>query len=121
MEIAIAQSVVITGEDDKLTLDGGKTWLAQAEFNAKYLPVKVEWWSYEEYKAWLENEKKELSQIIGDKGWNPTEGWYTWTQEKVDEAIARYEETLEDIKNGVLLSKSLDGNSDVVLSFTQLD
>ncbi|MOA56927.1 hypothetical protein D3C78_1810110 [compost metagenome] len=81
----------------------------------------MEWWSYEEYKAWLENEKKELSQIIGDKGWNPTEGWYTWTQEKVDEAIARYEETLEDIKNGVLLSKSLDGNSDVVLSFTQLD
>jgi hypothetical protein len=34
----------------------------------------------------------------------------------VDETIAQYEKTLEDIKNGLKVSKSVDGSDDVMLS-----
>lgn len=34
----------------------------------------------------------------------------------VDEAIARYEEILQDIKSGQKVSKSVNGEDDVILS-----
>jgi hypothetical protein len=34
----------------------------------------------------------------------------------VDETIAQYEKTLEDIKNGLKVSKYVDGSDDVMLS-----
>ncbi|RCX19570.1 beta-lactamase regulating signal transducer with metallopeptidase domain [Fontibacillus phaseoli] len=121
--MAIASSlttqVIITSggdkEEGKISLDGGLTWLTQTEYEAKYPASKVEWWTYDDYKAWLEREKKELSTIIGSRGWNPTDGWYTWTQEKVDEAVVMYEGILEDIKNGVKVSKSIDGDPTIML------
>ena len=78
-------------------------------------PVVV-WWTAEEYAQWLEQEKLELQEIIGGRSWTPSEGWFTWTQEKVDETIAMYEQILEDIKNGALISKTVDGSSDVMLA-----
>ncbi|WP_410772106.1 M56 family metallopeptidase [Fontibacillus sp. BL9] len=112
------QVIISTGsekEEGKISLDGGLTWLTQTEYEAKYPASKVEWWTYDDYKDWLEQEKKELSTIIGSRGWNPTDGWYTWTQEKVDEAVAMYEGILEDIKNGVKVSKSVDGDPAIML------
>jgi len=76
---------------------------------------EVEWWTYEEYAEWLENEKKELSGIIGSRSWTPSTGWYTWTQERVDEAIARYEEILQQIKDGCKVSKTVNGSEDTML------
>ncbi|RUT44664.1 M56 family metallopeptidase [Paenibacillus anaericanus] len=40
--------------------DEGKTWMTQAELDAMYPVPKVEWWTYDEYKAWLDNETIEL-------------------------------------------------------------
>ena len=40
----------------------------------------------------------------------------TWTQEKIDETIAMYEEMLQDIKNGVKYSKTVDGQEDVLIA-----
>lgn len=88
--------------------DEGKTWvpMTDEEFNTRYTENAVDWWTAEEYAAWLENEKKELQTIIGSKGWTPSTGWFTWTQERVDETIRKYEETLRDIEeNGVKVSK----------------
>ncbi len=65
----------------------------------------VEWWTAEEYAAWLENEEKELHSAIGSRGWTQSTGWFTWTQELVDETIAVYEQTLEDIRGGLRVSK----------------
>ena len=101
------------GEDgEKLySVDDGKTWMSEERYHAEYGSWgddwQVEWWTYEDYKAWLEEEKIALQSIIGERGYNSTLGWFTWDQKMVDEAIAMYEGILEDIKNGALYSKTI--------------
>lgn len=101
------------GEDgEKLySVDGGKSWMSEERYQAEYGSWgddwQVEWWTYEDYKAWLEEEKKALQSVIGERAYTSSDGWFTWDQEKVDEAIALYESILEDIKNGALHSKTI--------------
>lgn len=101
------------GEDgEKLySVDGGKSWMSEERYQAEYGSWgddwQVEWWTYEDYKAWLEEEKKALQSVIGERAYTSSDGWFTWDQEKVDETIALYESILEDIKNGALHSKTI--------------
>ena len=97
--------------------DGGKTFepLTDEEFAQRFPQPHVEWWTYEEYAAWLENEKVELQSMLGEKGWTGTRGEFTWTQEVIDETIAMYEKILQEIKEGKLYSKSVDGDPDSLL------
>lgn len=97
------------------SFDGGKTFQALTEeaYKARFPSVDVEWWTYDEYKAWLENEKVELQNMIGERGWTGSRGEFVWTQEIVDETIAMYEGILENIKNGMLYSKTIDGEGDL--------
>lgn len=97
--------------------DGGKTWepLTDEEFRQRSPLAGVEWWAYEEYAAWLENEKKELQAMLGEKGWTGGRGEFVWTQEIIDETIAMYEGILQEIKEGKLYSKSVDGDTDSLL------
>lgn len=80
--------------------------------------VDVEWWTYDEYKAWLEQEKQNIAELVkqGASGWTQDRGDFTWTQEVADETIALYEKTLEEIENGVRISKSVNGSDDVIIS-----
>lgn len=96
----------------------GEDWkaLTPEEAKKRFPPITVEWWTADEYAKWLENEKKELEAIIGTRAWTRGDGWFTWTREKVDEAIARYEQTLRDIQSGLLISKTVNGSSDTVLA-----
>lgn len=98
--------------------DGGETWLDEEHYHAQYGPWgdgwEVEWWTYEEYKDWLEQEKKNLAGIIGSRGYTGDKGWFVWDQAMVDETIAMYEQTLEHIKNGGLYSKTITGPDGVV-------
>lgn len=96
------------------SLDGGKTFVNKEQLGID-IP-DVEWWTAEEYAEWLENEKKNLACIIGERCWTSGTGWFTWTQEKVDETIAMYEGILEQIKHGCKISKSVDGCEDVMLA-----
>lgn len=107
--------------------DGGKTWMSEEKFHAKYGDWgdewTIEWWTADEYAAWLEQEKKDLQEIIGERAYTGGDGWFVWDQEKVNETIALYESILEDINNGVLHSKTIwdkDGNivDDVALGST---
>ena len=100
------------------SFDGGKTFepLTDAEFEARFPTPDVVWWTYDEYKAWLDNEKVELQSLLGQTG-----GDYKWTQKKIDETIALYESILKDIQNGVLYSKTVDGSDDVMLSMNPAD
>lgn len=75
----------------------------------------MEWWTAEEYAEWLENEKLNLQDSIGSRGWTPSTGWFTWTPEMVEETIAQYEEILAQIKEGYLVSKSVDGDENTML------
>ena len=85
--------VIDNGEgESKISLNGGKTW----DKNESGQTNNNEWYTYNEYKAWLEAEKISIAELVkmGE-----------WTQQKADEAIADYEKTLEDIKNGARISK----------------
>ena len=94
--------------------DSGETWIQSGEeLQIHYTLQDVEWWTAEEYAAWLENEKKELQAVIGSRAWTSSDGWFTWTQEKVDETIAMYEGVLENIENGMLYSRTADGEGDL--------
>ena len=80
---------------------------------------EVEWWTYDEYKAWLEKEKVELQGMIGKKAYTGSRGEFVWTQEIVDETIAMYEDILENIKNGMRYSKT-DSEGDVFVMSSDL-
>lgn len=115
-------TTLLAGIESTYTKDG-KTYyvlgdgsmMEESEYLKKYPVPEVEWWTYEEYKEWLENEKKELQSILGATG-TANGKKIVWTQEKIDETIAMYEEILQDIKNGVKYSKTVDGQEDVMLS-----
>ena len=80
-------------------------------------PDDVEWWTYDEYKSWLEQEKQNIAELVkqGASGWTHDRGDFVWTQEVADETIALYEQNLEDIRNGARISKSVDGSSDTMI------
>ncbi len=95
--------------------DGGKTFMSEQELMDKYgfdsvhWTDDIEWWTYDEFKAWLENEKKELQACLGSSFTTPSRGEVVWTQQEIDDTILMYEDMLENIKNGALYSKDLDG------------
>ena len=99
------------------SFDGGKTWqpLTDEEVSLRFPKSNVEWWTAEEYAAWLEKEKEELQAMLGEKGWTGGRGEFVWTQEIIDETIAMYENILQEIKEGKLYSKSVDGDTDALL------
>lgn len=81
---------------------------------------QVEWWTAEEYAVWLESEKQALQSGIGEQGWTPSTGWFTWTQEMVDETISQYEVTLKEIERGVRVSRAVyDENGETAVQLIQ--
>lgn len=92
------------------------------EFNQAHpLPV-YEWWTYDGYKAWLEQEKIMLQEMANEKAFIETsEGKFVWTQEMTNQFITEYEQMLKEIKNGLLVSKSADGNTDCMASYNPKD
>lgn len=105
------------------SFDDGKTFtpLTDAELEALYPTQDIEWWTYDEYKAWLDNEKIQLQSMLGERGSVNGGEEFVWTQEKIDETIALYEETLQDIKNGMMYSKTVDGQDDVRVVYDPAD
>jgi beta-lactamase regulating signal transducer with metallopeptidase domain len=81
---------------------------------------EIEWWTAEEYEQWMEEQKQEYQSIIGELCWTPTEGWFTWDQERVDEAIAGMEQLLEEIRDGKKVSKpTQDGDTMIQFSYDE--
>ena len=78
----------------------------------------IQWWTAEEYAQWLDQQRKELPQYIGERAWNQTDGWFVWTQEKIDETLHLYEQILVEIKAGILHSKFVNGKTDISISGT---
>ncbi len=92
----------------------GKNWISEADYEKSNAAPDVQWWTAEEYEAWMNEQKNEMEALIGTgDGWYDGQGvFHEFTQESVDAMIASYKETLESIKNGVLYSKdSGDGDT----------
>ena len=70
-------------------------------------------------KLMPEQEKKNLQEMADDHTMVETsEGSFEWTQEMTDQSIAEYEQTLKDIKNRLLVSKSVDGDTECMTTFS---
>lgn len=119
--VATEESIVMIQTDpdtgETRYSDDGENWMTEEEYKTKYPTSDIEWWTAEEYEKWLEQERKDLQDIIGSEGWNAADGWFTWTQERVDEAITLYEQTLQKIRDGVKHSRAVDGSDDVAIAY----
>lgn len=92
----------------------GKNWIAEADYEKNNTAPDVQWWTADEYEAWMNEQKKEMESLIGTgDDWYDGQGvFHEFTKESVDAMMSSYEETLESIKNGVLYSKdSGDGDT----------
>ena len=102
--------------------ENGETTVALNEVNIREdEPLSssyVEWWTAEEYAKWLDEEKEVLQSMIGEKAYTGGDGWFVWTQEKVDETIALYEDNLQKIKDGMKLSKSSDDAVGITMAYS---
>ena len=102
--------------------ENGETTVALNEVNIRedesLSSSYVEWWTAEEYAKWLDEEKEVLQSMIGEKAYTGGDGWFVWTQEKVDETIALYEDNLQKIKDGMKLSKSSDDAVGITMAYS---
>lgn len=102
--------------------ENGETTVALNEVNIRedepLSSSDVEWWTAEEYAKWLDEGKEVLQSMIGEKAYTGGDGWFVWTQEKVDETIALYEDNLQKIKDGMKLSKSSDDAVGITMAYS---
>ena len=102
--------------------ENGETTVALNEVNIRedesLSSSDVEWWTAEEYAKWLDEEKEVLQSMIGEKAYTGGDGWFVWTQEKVDETNALYEDNLQKIKDGMKLSKSSDDAVGITMAYS---
>lgn len=91
----------------------GKNWVDEADYEKNNTVPDVQWWTADEYEAWMNEQKKEMESLIGTgDGWYDGEGvFHEFTQESVAAMMDSYKETLESIKKGVLYSKD-NGDGD---------
>ncbi len=79
----------------------------------------IVWWTYDDYKENMEKEINNLKKLVGtkDAGYYDQEGNLNYlTQKDVDEAIVNHNQILEDIKNGVKVSKTVNGENEIVVT-----
>ena len=91
----------------------GKNWVDEADYEKNNAAPDVQWWTADEYEAWMNEQKKEMESLIGTgDGWYDGEGvFHEFTQESVAAMMDSYKGTLESIKKGVLYSKD-NGDGD---------
>ena len=91
----------------------GKNWVDEADYEKNNTVPDVQWWTADEYEAWMNEQKKEMESLIGTgDGWYDGEGvFHEFTQESVTAMMDSYKGTLESIKKGVLYSKD-NGDGD---------
>ena len=77
----------------------------------------IVWWTAEEYEAYVAQQREGMAQLVaeGARAWTSSDGWFVWTQERMDEAMALYEQTLSEIRSGAHVSKTVNGSDDVVI------
>jgi hypothetical protein len=50
-------SITAGNQTGQISTDGGQTWMDREEYQKMYSTRNIVWWTYDEYKAWLEQEK----------------------------------------------------------------
>ena len=80
----------------------------------------IEWWTAKEYEDWMHEQRNAMEELArqGQRAYTGSTGWFTWTQDVVEETMAVYEEILEEIKSGIRVSKpiAMDEGGEVVVT-----
>ena len=106
------------GNGTEYSADNGETWISEDEYNQLYPQPDIVFWTYEEYKEYLEEQIPVWQSLVGAKYKNEKGEWVEWTQETVEQCITQAKEELEAIKNGALVSRTIDGESNPNVSIT---
>jgi hypothetical protein len=75
------------------SVDNQQIWLTEDKFKKAYPDIQIEWWTYNDLKAWIETIKH---GNMGDS---------EFSKEIIDATVVMYELLLEDMKNGLQISK----------------
>ena len=120
LKVSTYETVNTSGKDilyqdtvgGQISVDG-KNWVDESDYEKNNTVPDVQWWTADEYEAWMNEQKKEMESLIGTgDGWYDGEGvFHEFTQESVAAMMDSYKGTLESIKKGVLYSKD-NGDGD---------
>ena len=44
----------------------GATWVSEEDYESSHPTINYDWWTYDEYKEWLELEKKNLQEMADE-------------------------------------------------------
>lgn len=121
LKVSTYETVNTSGKDilyqdtvgGQISVDG-KNWVDESDYEKNNTVPDVQWWTADEYEAWMNEQKKEMESLIGTgDGWYDGEGvFHEFTQESVAAMMDSYKGTLESIKKGVLYSKD-NGDGDI--------
>lgn len=101
--------------------DSGKTWttMTDEEYSAMFPSPDIEWWTYDGYKAWMEQQIADL-QAMADDGvpdyYDKNGALCEFTQADVEESAALHQSILDSIGNGQKVSKTVNGSTDTVIT-----
>lgn len=118
-ETAYKDVVVMESEDGTVSysIENGTTWVVEDDGTVQS-PV-IEWWTYDEFKEWMEEEIRFLESIADDGEpdyYDDDNVLRDYTKKDVEETASTYQSMLESIKNGMKISKSVDGTDDLCLA-----
>ena len=81
----------------------------------------VEWWTAEAYEVYMEEQRAALAQMVaaGDWGCTQTDGWFQWTQERMDETMAVHADILSELRRGMKVSRAVNGTGEIGIQLMQ--
>lgn len=94
-------------------IDDGSTikTLRDSDFDALYPDLDIEWWTADEYTAWLSERMSYLNANLGQTITTDAGNEVTCTKELIEMMRSGYDSTLIQIENGMLLSKTKHGGT----------
>lgn len=89
---------------------GNEVFILTAQEFKERIPVEnIEWWTYEDYKKYVERERARAESLIEKD---------RWSDKMAETYMTPYEQTLKALEEGYMLTKSSEGNK-VSLLYTQ--
>ena len=86
----------------------GKNWVAEADYEKNNAAPNVQWWTADEYEAWMNEQKKEMESLIGTgDGWYDGQGvFHEFTQESVGAMMDSYKKLWKVSKREYCIPKT---------------
>ena len=109
------------GEDGNrvYSVDGGDTWISEETYEKLYPNLDPEWWTYAEYKAYVEEQEKLLQEMAEKhvRGYTSQAGVFVWDQQMADKVMEQYQQELEKLEEGIWISKPSNSVEAALMSF----